>query len=137
MAKYKLDLEPRADVHLIGISSHVSEHRLCWSLNRQLGLEMGRCAEDITVVHREATRAFATFEHVDADAQVRYMLISNHCPGAVLFPEERRTDFFLVVDGDDPVVPDDLVERVRQADQVLTAFPLELDQLRGGHKLIR
>jgi hypothetical protein len=37
---FKLDMEPDPEVMLIGISSHVNDYRLCWSLNR-LGMQPG------------------------------------------------------------------------------------------------
>ena len=40
MVKLKLDLDPDPEVFLIAISSHVNDYRLCWSLNRKLGISL-------------------------------------------------------------------------------------------------
>ena len=48
MTKFKLDMDPDPEVTLIGISSHVNDYRLCWALNRALGINLTRRKSDIT-----------------------------------------------------------------------------------------
>ena len=57
MARLKLELEPDPEVVVIGISCHEQDYRLCWALNRHLGLTLTRRrtglhdAEDGTGLH--------------------------------------------------------------------------------------
>lgn len=134
MAKFKLDLLPDPEVVVIGISSHVKDHRLCWSINRAMGLEMARRRTDITEDNQGRTARFAAYDHIQGPS--RYTLLNNHSGEGFLIREHRQADFFLVVDNELAEQHPDLVDRVRAADFVLTAFALPYAQLREGYKLL-
>lgn len=136
MAKFKLDLPPDPEVVVFGISSHVKDHRLCWSINRAMGLEMARRRTDITEDNQGRTARFSAYDHVEGSGPARYTLLNNHSGEGFLLKEHRQTDFFLVVDNELAEQYPDLMDRLRSADFVLTAFPLAYDQLREGYKLL-
>ncbi|MDX9749639.1 MAG: IPExxxVDY family protein [Flavobacteriales bacterium] len=138
MAKFKLDPDPDPEVTVIGISSHVPEHRLCWSLNKATGLRLTRRRTDIADEADGHTAHFATFDQADPDddAPGSFTLIHNHSSHGVLLPEQKGADYFLVVDKERAAGRPDLLERVRAADFVLAAFVVDLRQLRAGHKLL-
>ncbi len=136
MAKYKLDLQPDPEVVVIGISSHVKDHRLCWSINRAMGLELARRRKDINEDNQGRVARFAVYDHVEGSGPSRYTLLNNHSGEGFLLKEHRQADFFLVVDNELAEQHPDLVDRVRAADFVLTAFPLPYAQLREGYKLL-
>ncbi|HRH69070.1 MAG: IPExxxVDY family protein [Flavobacteriales bacterium] len=136
MAKLKLDLEPDPAVTVIGISSHVHDYRLCWSINRSVGLELTRRRTDIAEEINGVTARYSTYDHVDEATQTRFTLVNNHSGDGILLKEHRQADFFLVVDNELAENTPDLLDRVRRADFVLTAFPLSFEQLRAGHKLL-
>ena len=137
MVKLKLDAEPDPDVFLIAISSHVNDYRLCWSLNRKLGLALSRRNEDIDQPGPERMAHFTAFDHVEEATLAQYSLVSNHAPDGVLVPDQRQADFFLVVDNAAQLPPNELLDHVRAAEFVLTAFPLDPRGLRGAHNLLR
>ncbi len=137
MAKHKLDMEPDPEVTLIGISSHVNDYRLCWALNRTLGINLTRRAQDITDPGPEQMASYAAFDHIDADTQANFTLVHNHSGDGVLLKEQKQADYFLVVDEAAPIAPAELLSHVRRAEFVLTAFTLDPRQLRDAHKLLR
>lgn len=136
MAKLKLDLDPVPDITVIGISSHVNDYRLCWSINRSAGLELTRRRTDIIDEVNGVIAHYSAYDQVDDQTQGRYTLVNNHSGDGVLLKEHRQADFFLVVDNEIAENRPDLLDRVRSAEFVLTAFPLSYDQLRAGHKLL-
>jgi hypothetical protein len=136
MAKIKLDLEPSPDIPLIAISSHVNDHRLCWSLNKALGLQMARRRQDIEDQGPEGNAWFAAFDQFGDPDGADWSLIANHAPEGVLVPEQRQADFFLVPGTDDPLAMEHLLRTVRQADFVLTAYIVQANSLRSAHKLL-
>lgn len=136
MAKLKLDMEPDPDVMVIGISCHVHDYRLCWSINRSVGLELTRRRSDITDEANGITARYSAYDHVDEPSQARYTLVNNHSGDGILLKEHRQADYFLVVDNELAEDRPDLLDRVRSAEFVLTAFTLSYDQLRAGHKLL-
>jgi hypothetical protein len=137
MAKLKLEIEADPEVTLIAISSHVNDYRLCWALNRRLGISLSRRARDIADAGAEATAQYAAFDHTDEGSQAVYTLINNHGTQGVLLKDQRQADYFLLVDDAAPVRPDELLAQVRDTEFVLTAFPLDVKRLRGAHKLFQ
>ena len=136
MAKLKLSMEPVPDVTVIGISSHVNDYRLCWSINRSVGLELTRRRTDIADDANGIRALFSAYDHVDERSQARYTLVNNHSGDGILLKEHRQADYFLVVDNELAEEQPDLLERIRGAEFVLTAYPLSYDQLKAGHKLL-
>ncbi|HNR55139.1 MAG TPA: IPExxxVDY family protein [Flavobacteriales bacterium] len=136
MAKLKLSLEPVPDVTIIGISSHVNDYRLCWSINRSVGLELTRRRSDIADDANGIRALFSAYDHVDERSQARYTLVNNHSGDGILLKEQRQADYFLVVDNELVEQHPDLLERLRRAEFVLTAYPLSFEQLKAGHKLL-
>ncbi len=136
MAKLKLDLEPDPDVTVIGISSHVNDYRLCWSINRSMGLALARRRDDIAEETHGVLARFSAYDHVDDATQARITLVNNHSGDGILLKEHRQADFFLVVDNVLAENRPELLDQVRSAEFVLTAFPLPYEQLRAGYKLL-
>lgn len=137
MAKLKLDSDTDPDVFLIAISSHVNDYRLCWSLNNSLGIDLGRRQNDIESQGPEQLAHFSAFDHIEESTQANVCLVSNHAPEGVLFADQRQTDFFLVVDGESTLSPTETLDRVRRAEFVLTAFNVDIKNLKGAFKLLQ
>lgn len=136
MAKLKLEMDPDPEVTIIGVSSHVNDYRLCWSLNRALGLTMSRCGTDIEETIDGRRTSYPVFAHVNVELEGRYLLVNNHGTDGILLKDQRQADFFLVVDNTLAEHEPELLERVRNAEFVLTAFNLPFARIRAGHKLL-
>ncbi len=136
MARLKLDIEADPEVNVIGISSHVRDHRLCWSINRTLGMELTRRRQGIAEMQNGRTAEFSAFDQFDDEAQANCTLVNNHSTEGVLLRDLRQADFFLVVDHEWNEPVDHLLSRLRQAEFVLAAFPISFAQLKEGHKLL-
>lgn len=137
MAKYRLEEPVDPEVMLVGISSHVNDYRLCWALNRTLGINLVRRTADIVENGPRKPLRFAVFDHVDERYNARWTLVNNHGDDAILVKEQRQADFFLIVDEHAPISPADLLQQVRLSEFVLTAYPLAYGDLRTGHKLLQ
>ena len=134
MAKHKLDLRPEPDAVVIGISSHVNDYRLCWSLNKSLDLELTRRTEDVKGIDG-STASFAAYDHVFENEGAIVSLLCNRSEGVLLLKDQREADFFLVLADHCPLRPDETLERIRNAEFVLAAFTLDLKRLRSGLEL--
>ena len=129
MARLKLELEPDPEVVVIGIS------RLCWSLNRHLGLALTRRRTGLNDVE-DGTGMHAAYDHTDQEDHISHTVVDNRGPGGPLIREHREADYFLVVDRDVAEADEGLLDRVRGTDLVLAAFPLEFGRIKAGHKLL-
>lgn len=136
MARLKLELEPDPEVSVIGISSHVKDYRLCWSINRVLEIELTKRRQGIEEMQNGRPAVFSAFDHMDEELRVSCTLVNNHGSEGVLLRDLRQADYFLVVDNDWKESAEDILQKLRSAEFVLTAFPLNFAQLRDGHKLL-
>ena len=137
MTKLTLE-EPTSPDHLvIGISCHVNDYRLCWSLNRQLKISLTRRRSDMTSTEKGRSVHYSVFDHVITDVPGILVLVNNHGSDGVLVKEQRQADYFMVLDTEMQELRPELLEEVRQAEFVLTAFPIELASLRSGDKLLQ
>ena len=137
VAKYRLEDPVDPEVMLVGISSHVNDYRLCWALNRRLGINLARRQEDIVEPGPRKPLHFAVFEHLDTENQARWTLVNNHGDDGILVKEQRQADFFLIVDEHAPTSAEELLEQVRRTEFVLAAYPLDARNERGAHKLLQ
>ena len=98
MARYRLEERIVQKAMAFGISSHVPDYRLCWSLNRALGLELARRRADIVEEINGQALHYTVFEQRDEEDMMRWALVCNTCGRRKLVPERKEADFFLVVD---------------------------------------
>ena len=77
MAKYRLEEKPLRPHVVLGISCHVPDYRLCWSVNKGLGLELTRRREAITELVRGKELHYTVFEVKGRDGEARFALICN------------------------------------------------------------
>jgi hypothetical protein len=137
MAKHKLP-EPEAALNaaIIGISCHVPDYRLCWSINRALGIDMARRKADIVEEVQGKRLHYPVFEQCDDQGEPAWALVCNTCGKRRLIPGQRLADHFLLVNDELAATQQDLLGRVRSAEFVLTAFAIDPADLRMGHKLL-
>lgn len=131
-----LDFRPDPEVTIIGISSHVKNYRLCWSLNRALGLTLQRHGTDITEVVKGRTVNHAFFVQHEPECDACYLLVENYKEDNFLVKEHRQADYFLVLDEALSARRPELLDEVRAAEFVLTAYPIPYHTLKTGYKLL-
>ena len=136
MPKYRLDDVVVPKVVAFGISCHVPDYRLCWSLNRALGLDLTRRRSDILEENKGRKLHFPVFEQADEEGGLRWSLVCNTCGRSKLVPDHKAADYYLLIDQETALREERILERVRAAEFVLTAFPVSLDELKSGHKLL-
>ncbi len=135
MAKLKLDLEPDPEVTVIGISSHVNDYRLVLVHQPDHRPGLGPQAEGY---HEEGERGrmatYSAYDHVDDD----------HARAIHLGQQPQWRWYPVRTSIAKPTISSwwtmnlaerhpDLLNAVRTADFVLTAFTLPFEQLRMGH----
>lgn len=136
MAKLKLELEPDPRVAVFGISSHVNDYRLCWSMNLAMGLDMRRCVKDILDRDSGIAKEYAAFIQHDTDLDNCCHLVSNHCTDGVLIPEHHAYDYFLVAGEIFMEHNPKLISDIRSTEFVLAVAPLPFANIRKGYKLL-
>ncbi len=96
MLKLEFDDEVMPVAQLFGLSSHVRDYRLCWSLNRALDIELQKQKTE------PDAEAFVKFRYSNDDSDVCYTLIQNRTATGFIFPELKQADFlFFIQFGED------------------------------------
>lgn len=124
------------EVAIFGISCHVPDYRLCWAMNRALGLELARRRNDIVEASRGKELHYPVFQQTAPDGMATWTLVCNTCGKRRLISEQKEADFLLLVEEQTANREEDLLFRLRTVEFVLTAYPINWSELRMGHKLL-
>lgn len=126
------------DFKLIGISSYENDYKLCWQLNRRFSFDFSRQKDLETLQPRTGRKLrFPVFRYTDPDTGFEYYLISNRHPWGNLVPEQKKTDYFMKIEGDPELIDEGLlVQGIRDIPSVVTAFPVNVRELRSVENII-
>jgi hypothetical protein len=123
---------------LIGISSHVKDYRISFLLNTHLGFDF-RKLEDlkITLTPKKDSTGFSLYHYRDEDFFNDYYLVANRSQEYVLAPEVKQVDFLLIVEGAfRKAQKDSLIKAIRSIPNVLTAYEVNLAEIRNHETLL-
>ena len=65
-----------------------------------------------------------------------WSLICNLCGKRRLIADQKQADYFLVIDQETAERETDLILRLRSTEFVLLAYPIDINELRNGNKLL-
>ena len=129
----ELDVEYDIDFLLLGLSCFEKDYRLCWLINKQLGVAFSR-ADDLCLLRNDVEQCFPRFTYSWESEDAELTLLKNRAAAGVLLPELRQVDYLLKVDAEE--LPQDLVEQVRQVPRVAAVFVLEPNGLKEKEVLL-
>lgn len=140
---------------LIAIHSSLDSYRLAYFLNGLLEIQLKRLNNDLKLNHGSG---FAVYEAYDRSADLLWSLLTNKCavtveneggtldmfgaPGGVqlsyVLPEYPKVDHLLKIDDGEGGFGDalEVIRKIKTIPQVITAYELEIDQLKSKNNLI-
>jgi hypothetical protein len=138
MAKTVLNIDFDFDFWLIGISSHLRDYRIAWSLNKSLNLELKKEKEyEIEHKKQEEKQFFSHYSYQCEETQKNYHLFANKCPNGLLLPEIKQADYLLMLDGNfNEQNIEELCKSIRDIDQINTVFNIDVQTLKSKKNLI-
>jgi hypothetical protein len=106
MSKKVLRLEEEAlpDFLMLGLITGVRDYKLCYEVNRTLGIELSRCNDiDLAAGRPGASTYHACFEFRGNDGDL-YLVIGNRDRNHTghFLPEYKNVDYFLIVANPSP-----------------------------------
>ena len=139
MKKYTLETEYDFDFLLYGISCHMKDYRIAWSINNAMDLGLAR-ADNHSVFIRKASSEpaeFALFFFEEEENHCQYILVSNHCEDGVLIIDLKQFDYFLIIRGGMFEEEEkQLLDKVRSISGVNLVNELEPSTLKSKNNLI-
>lgn len=159
MAVHKLILDDVFDevaCTLIAIHSTIEDYRLAYLLNKHLGTNLTRKLPDLDFSSGKFT--YPIFEWEDTNCLITWHLVSNICktdilkPKAInslfdteekitktthLIPEHKAINYFLKIDNQFKANREKaILNNILQIQQVVTAFSIDINQLKSKDNLI-
>ncbi|HET6245461.1 MAG: IPExxxVDY family protein [Bacteroidetes bacterium] len=136
MAKVTLELEYDYDFILIGISCHARDYKFCWMVNKSLDLNFAR-QDSLSLKTKNMTCEFAHYTFFDEDKHLEYTLLSNKGANGFLLPEQKQADYLLKIEGGfSAFQATELINKIRNIEAVLTAFNIDIENLKSRQNLI-
>jgi len=136
MAKLTLEVEEDYDFEIVGICSHVKDYRLSWEINKALGFDLMK-GNNYEINVKGDSQSYSFFSYIDDDNLIEFYLINNRCSNGILIPEEKKSDYFLMIRG---VLrggqKEEVIEKIGNIKNVLTTYEIEVDQLKSKGNLL-
>lgn len=132
MTKHVLEVDFDYDFDLVGISCHLRDYRLCWLLNKSLGIELVRDTEGAETPQG----LFALFSGKCPETRTIIHLLVNRGPDGWMIPEQRQADFLLMLRENAKWNTEDLVRDLKNHNQILTAFAIDPNGLKSKENLL-
>ena len=143
------------DFSLIAIHCSLEDYRIAFFLNKYLGLRLKRRGVDVDFKKETYEALFSLFNFEDSKNYRTYTLVGNRCKvkhtengdneGLFktaenfkminLIPELKKTDYFLKLETETPA-PKTIVAQINQIPQVVTAYRVDVNQLKSKRNLI-
>jgi len=136
MSKILLTLDDDYDFGLIGVSCHAKDYRICWEINQVLKTDLVR-SNDYEINKKNEISTHSFYEFYDEPNQVELYLIANKGGKGYLIPEQKTTDFFLLLKGS---VADDrmnyFMAKINELSLVIAAFSINPENLKSKQNLL-
>ena len=138
MAKFILEEEYDFDFKLLGISSHVKDYRLCWTVNKSLDLDLVKSEDEIIIRQKRIDEAlnFSIYYYLNSDTEVEFELICNRHEHGFLIPELKSADYFLKISECDTTEIDEYLGLLKEANLINMAFEIDVNSLKSKQNLI-
>jgi len=135
--KYLLEDDFEYDFKLVGISCHERGYRLCWGVNHILSLSLSKEEQEIEVYHKKNNRhsRHALFSTYDLNTEDEVHLIANRGKSGYLIPEQKHADYLLMIKGEGLLDYNLVVSKLKNVSFILTAFNIEVSQLKSKENL--
>ena len=136
MSKVLLTIDDDYDFGLIGISCHAKDYRICWEINKVLNTNLVR-SDDYEINKKGEISIHSFYEYYDEANQVELYLIANKGGKGSLIPEQKTTDFFLLLKGN---ISDNqmnhLINKINNLRLVIAAFLINPENLKSKQNLL-
>ena len=137
MSKLVLDLDFDFDFSLFGISSHVSNYRLAWGINKLLEIDLERIDDVDLSFDSNQKGNFSLYRFDDEESYTVFHLLSNRCDIGYLIPELKQIDYFVQYWG--PMSDKELSsvkDALREIPSVLASIDINPMELKSRNNLL-
>lgn len=127
--RLKLDIGSDTIYRMLGITTTLSDYRLAYYLSGASRLSFSQEGEIITQLS-SGILSLPVFAARDRRNALYYFLIPNKKDGLVLFPTERRFDYWLLVGGDGEPMLSDLGRTLQRNSHIQFCYEMDTSRLK-------
>ena len=121
--KIKLILDDESEFPILGISSARSDHSLAWELNTHMDLSFQKASTCFLLPNKsKEIMAYEYYIHQNEDDQSKYFLVKNKQNASVLFTQNERLDYFLILRENYRCELEDLIRDIRKVNGIIAVF---------------
>ena len=119
------------DLTVFGINSHVKDYKICWHINKILGLDLKK-SKGVKTSQQEI---FSCFEVILEEQTV--LLVHNKSEKGTLLNEKKNIDYFLIFE---PAINIDRIKefllKLSESSKILLIFEIDLEKEQQAHRFI-
>ena len=119
------------DITVFAINSHVKDYKICWHINKILGLDLKK-SKGVKTSQQEI---FSCFEFIIEEQTV--LLVHNKSEKGPLLNEKKKIDYFLIFE---PAINIDRIKefllKLSESSKILLIFEIDLEKEQQAHRLI-
>ncbi|HLU83969.1 MAG TPA: IPExxxVDY family protein [Vicingaceae bacterium] len=136
MSKLTLSLDEEYDFELIGMSCHLRDYRICWSINQLLKIDLTR-VDDYEVIKNNEVLTFSFYEFFEEEDGVEYYVLSNKCEKGYLIPEKQNFDYFMILKGNtEEELLQNITQQIKSVNGVNITHQIDVNELKSKRNLI-
>ncbi len=128
--KRRLIVEYAPEFKAFGLFTSLKGYRLCWLLNKDMGIDMKRTPDFLHPPHKSSQPvSFPVFLYQNPSLLQKYFLLANKTTQGFLLEQPKNMDFvFLVKNPVDHGHVDEVVNYMKQTPNVQAVFPFDETQ---------
>tara|TARA_B100000963_G_scaffold147474_1_gene128363 strand:+ start:236 stop:652 length:417 start_codon:yes stop_codon:yes gene_type:complete len=132
MKNYTLKIEHDYNFEVFAISSHSKAYKLCWHINKYLGLSLQLRKE-----HKVGKDLFFKRYESKTEEGCPINLISNHSKSGCLIKSHRTVNFFIIRSATkNEIKKDKFLLELKKINDILLVFELDLSKEKQRERLI-
>ena len=152
MKRQLLTVEYDYNFLLIGLCCVSKDYRLCYEINKKLGLSLKKVDDIVLGASRKANRrelellvkeevrleaSYSVYVFRHPNTGLIYNVIANKSKGKLLIPEKKECDFFLMITGEaHDREKGEALNKIKTIPMILTAFEIDPNTLKSKDHLI-
>lgn len=130
--RFVLECSDELGFVVLGLNSHVKNYKLCWSINKELQLNLEK-KKDHNV---QDDLWFARFNYTCPDG-IEYNLLSNRSKKGYLLPSHKSVNYFMVIKNDYWQQDKDIfMEKLRAIENILLVFELDTSLIKNINRFV-
>jgi hypothetical protein len=136
MTRHQLSVSFDFDFVLIGIVSNIRDYRLCYAINKALGLDLQKQDNlELLINKRTESSHYSVYLYENEDSEI-FRLISNRGTKGFLIPEQKQIDYLFMVHSGLDFSISECIKQLKTILFVQGAYQLDVHKLKSKEHLV-